>query len=96
MNDLIKRDDALAALTLGNTMTVLQGRINTIPAIDPAAIREDALREAAAVAKALSVIWWAEYKDRLSLHSGNPHYQGMSDGADDVAIAILALIGEKK
>jgi hypothetical protein len=54
MTDLIKRDDALAALTLGNTMTVLQGRINAIPAIDPATIREAALREAADVVHK----WW--------------------------------------
>ena len=49
MSDLIKRDDALAALTLGDTMTVLQNRITALPTIDPAAIREAALREAAAV-----------------------------------------------
>jgi len=60
------------------------------------AIREAALREAAAVAESLSVKWWAEYKDRLSPHCADPQYQGMSDGADDVATAILALIGEKK
>jgi Lar family restriction alleviation protein len=65
-------------------------------AVDPAAIREAALREAAAVAEALAVKWWAEYKDRLSPHCADPQYQGMSDGADDVATAILALIGEKK
>lgn len=65
-------------------------------AVDPATIREAALREAAAVAEALSVKWWAEYKDRLSPHRADPQYQGMSDGADDVATAILALIGEKK
>jgi nicotinic acid phosphoribosyltransferase len=64
--------------------------------VDPAAIREAALREAAAVAEALSVKWWREYKDRLSPHCADPHYQGMSDGADDVAAAILELIGEKK
>ena len=65
-------------------------------AVDPATIREAALREAAAVAEALSVKWWAEYKDRLSPHRADPQYQGMSDGADDVCNAILALIGEKK
>jgi hypothetical protein len=63
---------------------------------DPAAIREVALREAAAVAEALSVKWWGEYKNRLSPHCADPHYQGMSDGASDVATAIEALIGEKK
>lgn len=65
-------------------------------AVDPAAIREAALREAVAVAEALAVKWWAEYKDRLSPHCADPQYQGMSDGADDVATAIEALIGEKK
>ncbi len=65
-------------------------------AVDPAAIREAALREAAAVAEALAVKWWAEYKDRLSPHCADPQYQGMSDGADDVATSIEAMIGEKK
>ncbi len=83
MSRLITRDDALKA-------------IEDIPAIDPAAIREAAIREAAAVAAALEVMWWREYKDRLSPHCADPHYQGMSDGAADVAEEILALIGEKK
>lgn len=96
MTYLIKRDDALAALTLGDTMTVLQNRISDIPAIDIATIREDAIREAAAVAEALEIKWWKEYKDRLSPHCADPQYQGMSDGAGDVAAAILELIGEKK
>jgi len=65
-------------------------------AIDSAAIREAALREAAALAEALAVKWWHEYKDRLSPHCADPQYQGMSDGADDVATAIEALIGETK
>lgn len=65
-------------------------------AVDPAAIREAALREAADVAEALAVKWWKEYKDRLSPHCADPHYQGKSDGAEDVAAAILELIGEKK
>jgi hypothetical protein len=57
-------------------------------------IRETALREAAVVATALSSEWWAEYKNIHSPHRADPHYQGMSDGADDVAHAILKLIGE--
>lgn len=61
-----------------------------------ATIREDALREAAAVAEALEIKWWKEYKDRLSPHCADPQYQGMSDGAGDVAAAILELIGENK
>ena len=60
------------------------------------AIREDAIREAAAVAEALEIKWWKEYKDRLSPHCADPQHQGMSDGAGDVAAAILELIGEKK
>ena len=64
--------------------------------VDPAAIREAAIREAADVAVALELKWWKEYKDRLSPHCADPQYQGMSDGAGDVAAAILELIGEKK
>lgn len=70
--------------------------IREVSEADKIAIRNAALREAAAVAEALAVKWWKEYKDRLSPHCADPHYQGMSDGADDVATAILELIGEKK
>ena len=70
--------------------------VQAMTPVDPAAIREAALREAAEVAEALAIKWWAEYKDRLSPHCADPQYQGMSDGADDVATAIEALIGEKK
>lgn len=65
-------------------------------AVDPATIREAALREAAKVADDLAIKWWGEYKNRLSPHCADPQYQGMSDGASDVATAIEALIGEKK
>jgi hypothetical protein len=83
MTDLIKRDDALAAITLGATVITLQSRIRTLPAVDPvvihqvdpAAIREAALRDAAEVAHELSLRW----------------------GAHSVKAAILALIkGETK
>ena len=49
MSDLIRREDALAAVQLGDTMTKLQTRIANPPAVQPddAAIREAALREAA-------------------------------------------------
>jgi hypothetical protein len=60
------------------------------------ATREAALREAAAMAETLSFGWWATYKNIHSPHRADPHWQGMSDGADDVATAILTLIGEKK
>jgi hypothetical protein len=56
-DDLIKRDDALAAITLGETMITLQSRLRVLPTVDPvvihqvdpAAIREAALRQAADV-----------------------------------------------
>lgn len=97
MTDLIKREDALSAVNGWETRWCdAREEILATPAVDPAAIREAALREAAAVAEALAVKWWKEYKDRLSPHCADPHYQGMSDGADDVATAILELIGEKK
>jgi hypothetical protein len=83
MSRLITRDDALKA-------------IEDIPAIDPAAIREAALREAVIVAELLEIKWWREYNHRLSPHCADPQYQGMSDGAGNVVAAILALIGEKK
>lgn len=70
--------------------------IREVSEADKIAIRNAALREAAAVAEALAVKWWKEYKDRLSPHCADPHYQGMSDGADDVATAILELIGDEK
>lgn len=110
MTYLIKRDDALAACEIGPSdewhMHTKSGyelaandckrNIDAVPAIDIATIREDAIREAAVVAEVLAARWWKEYKDRLSPHCADPHYQGMSDGADDVADAILELIGEKK
>ena len=52
MKDLIERDHALAAVALGDTVNQLQAKIRAIPrapAPDPAAIREAALREAAAL-----------------------------------------------
>jgi len=60
------------------------------------AIRKAALCEAVAVAEELAIKWWHEYKDRLSHHCADPRYEAMSDGAGDVAVAIHALIGEKK
>jgi hypothetical protein len=80
MTDLIKRDDALAALTLGATMTVLQNRILAIPAVNPAAIREAALREAAAAVSKLA--------DHAVTALAYEHAQACRD-------EILELIGEK-
>ena len=45
MSDPIRREDALAAVQLGDTMTKLQTRIANLPAVQPDA-REAALREA--------------------------------------------------
>lgn len=56
------------------------------------ATREQALLEAAVVADKKSVEWWSEYKDRMSQNCADPHYQGLSDGAEEVSQAILALI----
>ena len=49
-----------------------------------------ALEWAAVQADALESKWWGEYKDRMSPNCADPHYQGASDGAGDVAIAIRA------
>ena len=87
------KDEAIAAW---NTRAVDPATIREVSEADKIAIREAAIREAVAVAEALAVKWWKEYKDRLSPHCADPHWQGMSDGADDVATAIEALIGEKK
>lgn len=47
-------------------------------------------REACAnVADDLSVKWWGEYKGS-GPNRADPHYQGMSDGAEDVSAAIRA------
>ena len=86
MTDLIKRDDALAAIDTfkrdfeQSWKVQFSADIKALPAVDPvvihqvdpAAIREAALREAAEVAHELSLRW----------------------GAHSVKAAILALIGE--
>jgi len=49
----------------------------------------EAEREAcASEADALSSEYWGEYKNIMSPHRADPHYQGMSDGAENVAAAI--------
>ncbi len=46
MTKLIPLDAAIAAITIGHTVTQHEKALRAIPAIDPAAIREAALREA--------------------------------------------------
>lgn len=49
----------------------------------------EAEREACAIeAEALSSEYWGEYKNIMSPHAYDPHYQGMSDGAENVSEAI--------
>ena len=50
MTKLIPLDAAIAAIALGHTVTQHEKALRAVPAIDPAAIREAALREAAYVA----------------------------------------------
>lgn len=89
MTELIKRDDALNACALreDNPPTEMQlslrNVISALPAINPAAIREAALREAADVC----------------LKSADNFYDPDEDGAWEArsnANTILALIGETK
>lgn len=47
MTKLIPLDAAIAAITIGHTVTQHEKALRAIPTIDPAAIREAALREAA-------------------------------------------------
>ena len=89
MTDLIKRDDALAAIDTfkrdfeQSWKVQFSADIKALPAIDPAAIREAALREAADVC----------------LKSADNFYDPDEDGAWEArsnANTILALIGETK
>lgn len=89
MTDLIKRDDALAAIdmALNNATGDLfdcHAAICALPAVDPAAIRDDALREA--IAKCQTVMETAKLYDSAA----------MAVGAAACREVILALIGEKK
>jgi len=47
MTKLIPLDAAIAAITIGHTITQHEKALRAIPTTDPAAIREAALREAA-------------------------------------------------
>jgi hypothetical protein len=99
-DDLIKRDDAIKAMSPMLRDMISRDKacdlIRALPTVDPAAIREAALREAAEVAEKLALEWWLTYKNIMSVHCADPHYQGKSDGADEVSDAIIALIGEPK
>jgi len=44
------------------------------------------------VADNLASKWWAEYKH--GEHRADPHWQGMSDGAEQIAQAVRAIAKE--
>ena len=84
-NDLIRRGDAMKILTLhGGSQTYAYDEIAAIPAIDPAAIREAALKEAV---KSLRV-----WQTHLNRHSYKETAITIGMSAD----VVEALIGEKK
>lgn len=56
---------------------------------DPAAIRAEALEEAARVADRAETEFWEDWKERA-----DPHDQGKSDGATEVAARLRALAGK--
>lgn len=92
MTDLIKRDDALRIV---EEYDVLHDHIKALPAIDPAAIREAALREAADACT--YVIKNIEILKADGETYETPRIQKIARGLVDVARQdILALIGEKK
>lgn len=72
------------ATDLGKQRHILTA-LRAIPAIDPAAIREAALREAAALM----------FED-LWITADNDREEGYDEGLSAAHYAILALIGEKK
>ena len=88
-DDLIKRDDALAAIDTfkrdfeQSWKVQFSADIKALPAIDPAAIREAALREAANVC--------LKSEDEFCDPDEDCAWEAWSN-----ANAILALIGEKK
>lgn len=90
MQDPIERADALAAIAIGDTVNQLQAKIRAIPrapVIDPATIREAALREAATLAACVGVY------PALDIIGGGPDWYRHGK---EIEKAILALIGEKK
>lgn len=56
-----------------------------------AEIRREVARECVEMAEAASKSWWQEFK--TGEHRGDPHYQGMSDGASEVADGIRKRFG---
>ena len=66
----------------------------TIPpkALGEAAIRAEALEEAAKLAEAKADEWATVWRNRMKADS---HMEGMSDGADEIAAAIRALISKE-
>ena len=95
MTDLIPRDAAIAAVNLAIWKSPIKAQISTIdasndtaealqtlPTIDPAVIREAALKEAADIASGHD----------YSLQSST----AADVRAQNISAAILALIGEKK
>jgi len=82
-DDLIKRDDALKLLADGCYDPGIVRSISALPAIDPAATREAALREAADVCLKSADNFYDPHDDCAWEARGN-------------ANAILALIGETK
>lgn len=105
-DELIRRGDAaaIARRYIYRQDGTVEQQINAIPAaLDPDAVAEyvhnaqmvqeavQAEREACAVvADILETEWWGEYKNIMSPHAYDPQYQGMSDGAGEVAAAIRA------
>lgn len=67
--------------------------LHAIPAIDPAAIREAALREAAELVRSTA---YTSNGDNRSLEPVATGLAGMDMHHATIAAAILALIGEKK
>lgn len=55
---------------------------------DHAQGRREGLEEAANLADELAIKWWTDYK--YGEHRADPHYQGMSDGAELITTAIRA------
>lgn len=56
------------------------------------AIRETA-RRCAEIAEGLERAWWNDYKRSQGPRRGDPHWQGMSDGAAEVAAEIRREFG---
>ena len=100
MTDLIPRDAAIAAITIGHTVTQHEKALRAIPTIDPASIREAALREAALKEAAGKCAEHAKAA-RKNLGASETEtdasiWSAIVARCDMLNEAILALIGEKK